>query len=399
MSGSTGTMVECPVCGEEFDPAAAGGWCTNPECGEWQHEAASSEPDTGESSPDVGELFDSGEGSAETEESGDDETAEPTAGAETGEPDPDPEAEPGHSETGGPDSPTEESTGSRERSEAADSEGGNLSAGEIAADVDGSEGDESDAGEDEEPDGADTATESPEGDESVRSDESTPRTESADEPETIECPGCGDELGADANFCASCGEDVSAIEPGDGEVTDCPSCGTEVDPGDNFCASCGEDLSEVGAAVTLSECPECGEDVDDEDMFCAACGADLAAHRSGDGSADGESASSAGETTESPESLVLATRGEELSVSDGDTVGRELRRIITETGGDDDDAVRVHREHVRFVRENGRFHLVDLGTNPTRLNGDQLEKGDREPLEPGDVIELSGVIGLAVEAP
>ena len=38
MSGSPNT-VECQVCGESFDPDASAGWCTNPECGEWQYEA------------------------------------------------------------------------------------------------------------------------------------------------------------------------------------------------------------------------------------------------------------------------------------------------------------------------------------------------------------------------
>ena len=32
--------VECPECGEQFNPAAAGGWCTNPDCGEYRHETS-----------------------------------------------------------------------------------------------------------------------------------------------------------------------------------------------------------------------------------------------------------------------------------------------------------------------------------------------------------------------
>jgi hypothetical protein len=99
------------------------------------------------------------------------------------------------------------------------------------------------------------------------------------------------------------------------------------------------------------------------------------------------------------ESLVLDGRGEELTVSDGDTVGRELRRIITETGGDEEDAVRVHREHVRFEREESGFYVVDLGRNPTALNGTPTAEGDREPIGPGDELTLSGIITLAVRAP
>ena len=61
--------------------------------------------------------------------------------------------------------------------------------------------------------------------------------------------------------------------------------------------------------------------------------------------------------------------------------------------------MRIHREHVRFVRADGRFYLVDLGTNPTTLNGEALAEGDREPIEPGDEIGLSGVVTLTVRAP
>jgi hypothetical protein len=100
-----------------------------------------------------------------------------------------------------------------------------------------------------------------------------------------------------------------------------------------------------------------------------------------------------------PESLVLDVRGEELIVSDGDTVGRELRRIITETGGDEDEAVRVHREHVRFEREASGFHVVDLGRNPTTLNDAPMTEGDREPVGPGDELTLSDIVTLSIRAP
>ncbi len=31
-----GASVDCPECGESFDPSKAGGWCTNPDCGEFR---------------------------------------------------------------------------------------------------------------------------------------------------------------------------------------------------------------------------------------------------------------------------------------------------------------------------------------------------------------------------
>jgi len=145
---------------------------------------------------------------------------------------------------------------------------------------------------------------------------------------------------------------VSHVEPGPSELTECPDCGTEVDPEDSFCRNCGEDLD---------------------------------VHRPA-GAAD---AAGAGEVT-------LSVRNREIQMSDGETLGREIRSIIIETGGDEDDAVRIHREHVRFEYENGQFHLVDLGVNPTVVNGDRLEQGDRVPVSTGDRIELSDVAQLRV---
>jgi pSer/pThr/pTyr-binding forkhead associated (FHA) protein len=94
--------------------------------------------------------------------------------------------------------------------------------------------------------------------------------------------------------------------------------------------------------------------------------------------------------------VTLSVRNREIQMSDGETLGREIRSIIIETGGDEDDAVRIHREHVRFEYENGQFHLVDLGVNPTVVNGDRLEQGDRVPVSTGDRIELSDVAQLRV---
>ncbi len=180
-------------------------------------------------------------------------------------------------------------------------------------------------------------------------------------------------------------DEVSAVVP-----DECPDCGAGVDPDDNFCASCGGELPDESSR-TLDQCPACGQAVDDV-SFCPACGEDLDAHRA-DLAAD---ATAAGEA---PAELVLEARGRALSVGDGDTVGREFRRIVSETGGDEDEAVRIHREHVRFVREGGRFYLVDLGDNPTAVNEEPLDKGSRTAIGPGDTLTLSGVVTAEVEAP
>ncbi|MFC7027816.1 zinc ribbon domain-containing protein [Halomicroarcula sp. GCM10025710] len=194
-------------------------------------------------------------------------------------------------------------------------------------------------------------------------------------PATIECPDCGTELAADANFCIECGADVQAVDPGD-DLTECPSCGTELSGDENFCANCGEDLD---------------------------------AHRGqGDGEADDTAAEDAVDALAAqsdegaeavPESLVLSVLGTDIEVADGDRVGREVRAALTDAGRTEDEAVRVHREHVRFIREADGFYLVDLGDNPTKLNGRALTKGDREPVGPGDEVDLSGVATLTIEAP
>jgi hypothetical protein len=242
MAEQSGVSVECPLCGETFDATAAGGWCTNPDCGEWQYE--------------------------------EDQFLERWSGADD---------EPGAIPTGASHGAGEDGTPTAEQS--ADDERGR-------GDIEG-------------------------------------------EPTAI--------------------KEDEAAEP------TCPSCDGSVTAADNFCASCGTDLeSHAGAGTVTAEKTRVGATAD---------------------------------------TLVLATRGEEIEIEDGDTLGRRLRRIVIETGGDEDQAVRIHRKHVRFVREDGRFYMADLGTNPTRLNGRPLQKGDREPVSAGDEIELSGVIGLVVREP
>lgn len=276
MSRGTSETVECPLCEVAFDPTAAGGWCTNSTCGEWQYDGASGDGAVGD------------DGSSEAVDAGD------ASSATT-----------------------------------AEDEGGD------AAD----EGDEAT------PDDADLA-----------------------------CPDCETSIAAEDNFCRACGTDVSHVVPG---------------------------------GVALDACPDCGGEVDADDRFCRTCGESLEAHRGGAASGDSEGAAQTASTAsddaaDDPDAdapaLVLVVRNREIQVTDGDTVGREIRSVIMDTGGDEDDAVRVHREHVRFDREKGQFHLVDLGANPTVVNGDYLEQGDSVPVSPGDRVELSGVAKIRIEA-
>ena len=355
MSESTSSAVECPVCGEEFDPTDAGGWCTNPDCGEWQY-IGEEVPEPAQSSADAPEV-------------------DLSAGADAGG---DGDAEVA---ADGPDGPADDGQDEAAPADAAD--GGDEPTPAIR------------------PLDEEAASET-EASAEASADEAVPDDEEADT----------DDAAAEAEPPA---DDAASAAPGDqdGDLT-CPDCGAAVAADDNFCADCGADLDELGAP-TLAECPGCGGEVDEDDSFCASCGEDLEAAR--EALARAQTSDAAAETTDAPaadaeegegaadadapapDSLVLSLQDEEIVVRDDETVGREVRRILTKTGAQEDEAVRIHREHVRFVREDGAFYLVDLGDNPTVLNGRYLSKGDREPVAPGDELELSEVATLSIEAP
>jgi len=476
MSEGTGSTVDCPVCGEQFDPAAAGGWCTNPDCGEWRHDieddagpvgepeddASGTRPSTeaqtagtGPSSPEAegtdspgaeGDFTRGGSGNLSGDESPDDRDApddESTGDTEDDDGTVDPLGSSPSEEAAGPaadaddedgddadddewgafepvDSTDEGETGSDDADDTVDGSGTGPPAeadpdaeSEAVASAEG----ELDLGEEEpadEPTGAETEEEA---EEQVAAPEQSDAAadlgpeggseadDGPEPPEALACPACDAEVTADAQFCPECGTDVSHLPETDEARQACPDCGAEVSEDDSFCASCGADLSDTGSEPEhdpLTECPECGADVDGDDVYCASCGEELEPHRGDDvagGSTGGAEDAGTGEAEPAPEVLALSARGREVRVADGDAVGRQVRRIIIDTDGDEDEAVRVHREHVRFVREDGQFYVVDLGDNPTVVNGEHMEKGDREPIGPGDELGLSGVVTLSVGRP
>jgi len=358
---STKQSVECPICGDEFDPTVAGGWCTNTECGEWQYTEGSTESDDTEE-----ESVDSE--SDESDDSFVSPAQEPRADSESVDlfDEPDDEADDADEVEEGAD-PLEDTA------EADDAE----AAADPVEDTD--EADDAEAA-------ADPVEDTDEAADAVASD-ADDVTEEVDEDDAVEAAAEDDAVGADA------------------DIIDCPDCGVDLDAAANFCVECGADVSDLPAEETdeLDACPSCEADVEPEDSFCVNCGEDLDAHRGGD-TDDHDDAIDALEASdddagETPESLVLEVEGREIHVDDGDTVGREIRAALTEAGRPDDEAVRIHREHVRFVREDNSFYLLDLGDNPTQINGQTLQKGDREAVAPGDELELSGVASVTVQAP
>lgn len=200
-------------------------------------------------------------------------------------------------------------------------------------------------------------------------------------------------------------EDDSGGSETEVSTVECPDCGTELDEDANFCVECGAEITQDDESDELDVCPSCEADVEPEDSFCVNCGEDLDAHREG----DGDTADEAEESKDAidalsddepvPGSLVLEVEGRKISVEDGEKVGREIRAALMDAGRPDEEAVRIHREHVRFLREADSFYILDLGDNPTVLNGASLTKGDREPVGPGDELKLSGVATATVRAP
>lgn len=371
--------VKCPICDEDFDPAVAGGWCTNPDCGEWQHtegtdEAAATafDADDDPESPDLiaeGTDDTGSEGGDSSTQTTDESAVDDTVSAPS-------EAD---ADTAADDSEADSAATDRARDESVDAE----SPPEDGA-VSASDGP---ASETERDDGATTETERDEdaeaddgpGDE--QDNQTQPLTaDESDDSATIRCPGCDTELAADANFCVECGADVQELPNEDDSLEACPSCDTEVDADDSFCVNCGEDLDAHRGAATTESAATNG----------------TAPDASGSGNAALTAQSPDDEAV--PEQLVLSVAGREITVEDGDRIGREIRAALLDAGRPEDEAVRIHREHVRFDRQPDGYYLVDLGDNPTRLNGTPLKKGDREPIQEGDELGLSGVVTMTIEA-
>jgi len=99
------------------------------------------------------------------------------------------------------------------------------------------------------------------------------------------CSECGAEVDRDAEFCPSCGADISEIEVVDGDDDfeyACSECGATVSESDQVCSACGADISEVDDESRQKPasgfvCMQCGADVTLDDRACPACGSDLEA--------------------------------------------------------------------------------------------------------------------------
>jgi len=97
-----------------------------------------------------------------------------------------------------------------------------------------------------------------------------------------------------------------------------------------------------------------------------------------------------------PPEVVFEVRDEEVTVTDGETIGKEIRYAMIESGDSEDEALYVHREHVR-VDIDGQVFLTRIGENSVSVNDQPIEKGERVRLEDGDAIDFSDVVTATVE--
>lgn len=371
--------VKCPICDEDFDPTVAGGWCTNPDCGEWKHtDESAADFDTDDGVSDDADLIPEGTDKADPVDGRSVEVSDET------------EAQDGH---------TVDDDSVDEVSEDEVSDTGAAEAGDETAETAETAKTEETATEYETE--ADTGTEAEPGEADGTSDQSGSDSDTDDvlsdeaqeadnDGATISCPDCDCELDADANFCVACGADVQDITPGDDDLLDaCPSCDIAVDDDASFCVNCGEDLDahRGGRDTSTADSTEGSSTADETERESAATG-----------NAVDTLASQSTDDATVPDKLVLSVEGRDITVEDGDRIGREIRAALLDAGRPEDEAVRIHREHVRFDRQSEGYYLVDLGDNPTRLNETQLQKGDREPIQPGDELELSGVATMTIQA-
>ena len=97
-----------------------------------------------------------------------------------------------------------------------------------------------------------------------------------------------------------------------------------------------------------------------------------------------------------PGDLFLDVEGTDLSIEDGDAVGKNVRSAMVEAGAPEEDAVYVHRKHVRFDVKNNAWVLTRLGQNSLAVNEQDVEKGEQVQITDGDEIVFSDVVTATV---
>lgn len=358
----------CPICGRHFDPSETRGWCPNPSCGEWQHPSfpLDGTADAGGTGPPSHRSGPSSRGTSRKRE-------EPDQEAETDDGPPEECPDCGADLSG---IPTER-----------------LSTCPICLfDLTPLLGD---AGAD------DTAEPS-----DARDAREEPVSEPDPEPEPRDATPAGDaEDPASAPV-----ESIDAITRGyvhrltDAGVT---TVGELVGSNpDTLSARTG--ISTRRIREWIDDAPlDPPDDVGVDSAGPAHTGTGRARAERGDASVDSGPASvdEATGTQSEPDvdlqetriqpsigNLALEVGDQRIAVSDGEAVGREIRNAMIETGGSEDEAVYIHRKHVRVDVKSGEFFVTRLGENSLTVNGQSVEKGDQVRIEDGDELRFSDVV-------
>jgi len=363
----------CPICGRHFDPSETRGWCPNPSCGEWQHpsfplEGATGERQTGPPSHPSGETQKSNQNPAETEPDPDDGTLEecPDCGADlsgipsdrlatcpiclfdltpfveegdaagtapsaasSSEPEPAGETEPATDEPDPAAAPVESIDTVTPGYVRRLTDAGITTVGDLVGTT------------------PDTL--------SARTGVSTRRIREWIDAAPIDPDDVADETdavpGASGQSGRSGGADSSSAPDRSGAVERSPADATAPDT-----------HSEKETAPPSRE-----QKPSDFDMQ---------------------------ETRIQPpsRSLVFEVGTREIAVADGDAVGAEIRNAMVEAGGSEEEAVYIHRKHVRVDRKRDEFFVTRLGENSLTINGQSVEKGEQARVEDGDEVRFSDVV-------
>lgn len=371
----------CPICGRHFDPSESRGWCPNPSCGEWQHP-----------------LFPLDE-SASTSHGG---TGPPSHRSES------------HSVRGG-----QQSTGeSTQHDETADDDGTIEECPDCGADLSGIPSDRLSTcpiclfdltpivGEQDEPaadEPADHTTSGSAADEPADHTTSGPAADHTEtEPAESHPPERDDKADADIDPASAPVDELDGIADGyarrlaDADVLTVGEL-VDSDP-DTLSAKTGISARRISGWIDNAP-------VDSEDV----AGASETAHTGGETAQGREEPVATPPEQNQPDVNVQETRiqppqrelvfevgSQEIPVRDGETVGREIRNAMVETGGSEDEAVYIHRKHIRVDEKSGEFFITRLGKNSLSVNGRTVDKGDRVPVEDGDEVDFSNVVTARV---
>lgn len=398
----------CAICGRHFDPSETRGWCPNPSCGEWQHPSFPIDGGPEETEP-------AGETEADSGASGPTKTC-PDCGNEV----------------------RVDANFCKHCAHAFDDE----EEPPVETPSDGEGADElpcPDCGFDLSDIPTDQLSICP-----VCMYDVTPMLEEADaeaeaaRDELTVCPNCGEDLSAIPSelrtVCPGCRIDLEEAVAGDGEVTEPPSAGEPAEPDEPSAEEPAEpdapsaeeppepDAQTVpgdetggrqSAPIETVDAVESGYGPRLEEAGVATLGDLLRADPDDLSTKTGisarrirgwveetgvEPAEPAHDPTEfvDERELVLEVMGREVSVVDGQTVGSEIRSAMVEAGASEEDAVYVHRKHVRIDAADGEFFLTRLGENNLEVNGQPVEKGHRVPIGDGDEITFSDVVDVTV---